>query len=164
MAVDQLSKVVEHLRSILAQQDATGMTNGDLLNRFVKKRDEAALEALLRRHGPMVMGVCRRVLHNLHDAEDAFQATFRVLLRKASSLQSPGTFGCAGPSAARNVAGGAASRRSTHLQGRDDDMILIPHWLGVALRLRQLTLRRERRGALLSTISTCRQTASRTVP
>jgi RNA polymerase sigma factor (sigma-70 family) len=93
MAAADLNKAVEHLCSVLGKPDAAGVTDGELLTRYVRQRDEAAFEALVRRHGPMVLGVCRRVLLDPHDAEDAFQATFLVLVRKAASIRSPGTVG-----------------------------------------------------------------------
>jgi RNA polymerase sigma factor (sigma-70 family) len=68
-------------------------TDAALLERYVNHQDEAAFEAILRRHGPMVYGVCRRVLHNQADAEDAFQATFLVLVQKAASIRSRATVG-----------------------------------------------------------------------
>jgi RNA polymerase sigma factor (sigma-70 family) len=67
--------------------DGGGLTDGQLLESFLARREEAAFEALVRRHGPMVLSVCRRVLRHAQDAEDAFQATFLVLVRKAASIQ-----------------------------------------------------------------------------
>jgi RNA polymerase sigma factor (sigma-70 family) len=61
----------------------------ELLERFIRARDQDAFTLLVRRHGPMVLGVCHRVLNHAQDAEDAFQATFLVLVRKASSLAQP---------------------------------------------------------------------------
>jgi RNA polymerase sigma factor (sigma-70 family) len=62
------------------------VTDRELLDRFILLHEEAAFEALLKRHGPLVLGVCRRILHDVHDADDAFQATFLVLVRKAASI------------------------------------------------------------------------------
>src|SRR5262249_1887224 len=60
---------------------------GQLLRRFAAGREEAAFQALVRRHGPLVLGVCRRLLHDPRDVEDAFQATFLILARKAGSFR-----------------------------------------------------------------------------
>jgi RNA polymerase sigma factor (sigma-70 family) len=81
-----LNTVIQHLRSAMLEHDGAGMTDGQLLDCFLNRREQAALEALVRRLAPMVWGVCRRLLHDLHDAEDAFQATFLVLLRRATCI------------------------------------------------------------------------------
>ncbi|HMF17924.1 MAG TPA: sigma-70 family RNA polymerase sigma factor, partial [Gemmataceae bacterium] len=75
--------------TIVQSTAALPATDAQLLACFVADRDEAAFASLVRQHGPMVLGVCRRVLHDLHAAEDAFQATFLVLARKAGSIRKP---------------------------------------------------------------------------
>src|SRR5262245_16948450 len=89
MASSQTSEVIQHLRRAVLLRDGAGLTDGQLLHDYLSRRDEVALAALVRRHAPMVWGVCRRVLRNHHDAEDAFQASFLVFVRKAASLAAP---------------------------------------------------------------------------
>src|SRR5437763_13337739 len=86
MPNSRMSQVIRHFRSEGLLGEGAGRTDGQLLECFVSRREPAALEALVRRHGAMVWGVCRRVLHSHQDAEDAFQATFLVLLRKAPTI------------------------------------------------------------------------------
>jgi RNA polymerase sigma factor (sigma-70 family) len=81
-----LTAVVEYIRQTAGQGRTAELTDGQLLERFVADRDENAFGALIQRHGPLVLTVCRRVLNNTHDVEDAFQATFLVLVRKAGSI------------------------------------------------------------------------------
>src|SRR5437588_8275527 len=68
--------------------EAGARSDSELLSRFVTQGEEAAFSVLVGRHGPMVMGVCRRVLGDFHSAEDCFQATFIVLARRAASIRS----------------------------------------------------------------------------
>jgi RNA polymerase sigma factor (sigma-70 family) len=88
MATCPMSEVIRQLRKAVLLRDGAGLTDGQLLEDYVHRGNEAALAALVGRHGPMVWGVCRRVLSSYHDAEDAFQATFLVLVRKATSITS----------------------------------------------------------------------------
>jgi RNA polymerase sigma factor (sigma-70 family) len=64
----------------------SGLSEGELVARFVRERDESAFEAIVARHGPMVLGICRRLLDDSQNVEDAFQATFLVLVKKVRSL------------------------------------------------------------------------------
>src|SRR3954464_2913255 len=75
------------LDRLFASGTVTGLTEGQLLERFATGRDASAFEALVERLGPMVLGVCRQFLRDPNDVDDAFQATFLVLVRKAGSLR-----------------------------------------------------------------------------
>jgi RNA polymerase sigma factor (sigma-70 family) len=90
MVGGQQNPVMRYLRRLAGAPPGGDSSDEELLRRFVFEHDEAAFTAVVEKHGPMVFGVCRRVLRNRQDAEDAFQATFLVLARKAGSLARPG--------------------------------------------------------------------------
>jgi RNA polymerase sigma factor (sigma-70 family) len=87
-----LNELIRRLKTELAG-DGEAVTDGALLARFLDRHDGDAFAELVRRHGPMVLGVCRRLLRDPHDAEDAFQATFLVAVRKAASVRPRELFG-----------------------------------------------------------------------
>ncbi len=93
MAGSQIGAAVRQLQTLFDVGTACGLTDDQLLARFVSSRDHGAFEVLVERHGPMVASVCRGVLKDPNDAQDAFQATFLVLVRKAGSIRGGGSLG-----------------------------------------------------------------------
>ena len=89
MVGGQPNPVIRYLRRLAGSPPDTDRSDEELLRRFVLERSQDAFATLVDKHGPMVLGVCRRVLRNAQDVEDAFQATFLVLVRKAGSLRQP---------------------------------------------------------------------------
>src|SRR5947209_8861458 len=87
MATAQLETLLWHLRKLAAGRESSQRTDRELLDDFSARRDETAFAALVGRHGPMVLRVCRRVLSHEQDAEDAFQATFLVLARNIGTIR-----------------------------------------------------------------------------
>src|SRR5262245_39025843 len=86
LASTRLTGLVRRLHRGLVPAPAAGQSDREALRAFTARRDESAFAVLVQRHGPMVLRVCQRVLHHAQDAEDAFQATFLVLARKAGSI------------------------------------------------------------------------------
>jgi RNA polymerase sigma factor (sigma-70 family) len=123
---------VRSVQKFLQTHHLSTGTDAELLERFLTRHDEAAFGELVQRHGPMVLGLCRRVLRNLHDAEDAFQATFLVLARKAGSIRRHGALAGWLFHVARRVALRARSsidRRRLHetrFAGREPDALPEP--------------------------------------
>jgi RNA polymerase sigma factor (sigma-70 family) len=105
--------LLEHLRRLTTPAALASAGDGPLLARFAGGGDEAAFATLVARHGPMVLGVCRRLLGDAHAAEDAFQATFLVLARKAGAVRHGASLAAWLHGVAARVAGNArrAERR-----------------------------------------------------
>src|SRR5262245_6678966 len=86
-SIRQSGKFARDLDRLFGGGSLAGLTEAQMLERFACRGDQLAFEALVARHGPMVLGVCRQLLRDSHDVDDAFQATFLVLVRKARSIQ-----------------------------------------------------------------------------
>src|SRR5690349_6019419 len=108
--------LVRYIRRLAAPPEADQASDAALLARFTAAGDELAFAALVERHGPMVLHVCRRVLGDLHDAEDAFQAAFLVLAKKAAAIQPPGAVAAWLHGVARRVALKARTSRVRQLR------------------------------------------------
>jgi len=96
MAYTATGSVIRQIESLFEGGSVAGMNDRQLLERFIARRDptgEAAFAALVTRHGPMVLDICRSILGDLHHAEDAFQAVFLVLARRAGSVRDPDLLG-----------------------------------------------------------------------
>src|SRR5262245_6921926 len=93
MAKAESSQILQLIRRVAGDQRARHLSDHDLLHRFGSQRDEADFHALLLRHGPMALEVCRGVLGNEADAEDAFQATFLVLASRAGAIRKASSVG-----------------------------------------------------------------------
>src|SRR5947209_13287587 len=83
----KLGSFIRDVRVLMAVRGAGASSDAELLHRYAAQRDDAAFAALVERHGPMVLAICRRILRHAQDAEDAFQATFLVLARKAGGIR-----------------------------------------------------------------------------
>jgi RNA polymerase sigma factor (sigma-70 family) len=118
MPAAPLVPILRQLRRVAAGPIAA-RSDADLLGRFVRTRDEIAFEELVRRHGPAVWGVCTRLLTDRHAAEDAFQATFMVLARRAAAVGRPAAVGCWLYGVGRRVAGKLRGRRRAVMTMRD---------------------------------------------
>jgi RNA polymerase sigma factor (sigma-70 family) len=87
MAIETLGAALRQINRLFAEGVVAGLSDAQLLERFLTHGDDGAFEALVARHGPMVLSVCRGILRDPHDAEDAFQATFLVLVRKGGTIR-----------------------------------------------------------------------------
>jgi RNA polymerase sigma factor (sigma-70 family) len=139
MGHTQGGPVLRWIRQLAAAGEPGGQTDARLLERFAGRRDEAAFALLVERHGPMVLGVCRRLLRHEQDAEDAFQATFLVLARKAASVRKGEAVGSwlygVALRVCRKARAAAARRRARQADLRDVPAAeAAPAWVGRELR------------------------------
>ena len=93
MAIETLGAALRQIKRLFAEGVISGLSDRRLLDLFIEERDGDAFEVLVARHGPMVLSVCRGILRDPDDAEDAFQATFLVLAQKAKSVVRRGAVG-----------------------------------------------------------------------
>jgi RNA polymerase sigma factor (sigma-70 family) len=114
MSSVQTNTLLRHVRKIAANHHGGEMPDRELLELFLARHDEKAYTALLRRHGPMVMAVCRSIVGDWHLAEDAFQATFLLLAKKALSIRKREAVGSWLHGVARHVAMKARSTAAKH--------------------------------------------------
>jgi RNA polymerase sigma factor (sigma-70 family) len=123
MAGEQLHTVIEHLRRVVYFDSGSVLSDAALLERFLASRDQAAFELLMWRHGAMVWGLCRRILRQPQDAEDAFQATFLALVRKSGDISKRESLGSwlykVAYRIALHVKGTSAKRRARELPLRN---------------------------------------------
>src|SRR5262245_39349181 len=121
-----LDAVLRHLRKLAEAQAARELSDAELLDRFRSRREESAFSLLVQRHGPMVLGVCQRVLFNLHDAEDAFPASFLVLANQARLVRQRGSLGSWLHGVAQRVALKARTR-SARRRAHENRATVMPH-------------------------------------
>jgi RNA polymerase sigma factor (sigma-70 family) len=123
MAIETLGAALSQIKRLMVDGTITGFPDAQLLDRFVSGHDAAAFEALVAHHGPMVLSVCRGILRDPNDAEDAFQATFLILVKKSGTLRRHEALGPWLYQVAYRVAiranAGAARRRACERRARE---------------------------------------------
>jgi RNA polymerase sigma factor (sigma-70 family) len=117
-------KLLRFIRGLVPPPKSGGVTDAALLSRFIIQRDETAFTTLVARHGPLVLHVCQRILGDSHDAEDAFQAAFLVLARKADTVRRPEALSAWLHGVARRAALKARSAKTRHF--RDTEPLVRP--------------------------------------
>jgi zinc protease len=129
MATGHRGAVIEGVRRVFTAGPVAALREGQLVDRLLRSGDEAAFEAIVQRHGPMVLGVCRRILDDPHDVDDAFQATFLVLIQNARAIRDRGVLSTWLHGVARRVAVRAkvnARRRRSRERAIVEELVVTP--------------------------------------